>query len=79
MLKIDGIKLRLGEGEELLRLRAAEALHIRSSEIEQLRIVRKSVDAWVNNGHEPARACVQAEMARPEILVEIVVAAAVKE
>ena len=36
-------------------------------------------DAWVNNGHEPARACVQAEMARPEILVEIVVAAAVKE
>ena len=45
MLKIDGIKLRLGEGEELLRLRAAEALHIRSSEIEQLRIVRKSVDA----------------------------------
>ena len=45
MLKIDGIKLRLGEGEELLRLRAAEALHVRSSEIEQLRIVRKSVDA----------------------------------
>lgn len=36
-------------------------------------------DAWVNNGFEPARACVQAEMARPEILVEIVVAAAVKE
>lgn len=35
-------------------------------------------DAWVCDGHEPARACVQAEMARKEILVEIVVSAALK-
>ena len=35
-------------------------------------------DAWVENGHEPARACVQAEMARPEILVEVVVTACEK-
>ncbi len=45
MLKIDGIKLRPGEGEELLPIRAAEVLRVRPSEIEQLRIVRKSVDA----------------------------------
>ena len=35
-------------------------------------------DAWVPEGHAPARACVQAPMARPELLVEISVIAAVK-
>ena len=35
-------------------------------------------DAWIEDGFEPARACVQAEMASPEILVEIVVVAAKK-
>ena len=33
-------------------------------------------DAWVSPGNTPARACVQAEMARPDILVEIAVIAA---
>ena len=28
-------------------------------------------DAWVENGHEPARACVEAKMAAENILVEI--------
>lgn len=35
-------------------------------------------DAWVPDGHAPARACVEARMARPELLVEISVVAAVK-
>lgn len=35
-------------------------------------------DAWVPEGHAPARACVAAKMARPELLVEISVVAAVK-
>lgn len=35
-------------------------------------------DAWVPAGHAPARACVEAAMARPELLVEISVVAAVK-
>ena len=34
-------------------------------------------EAWVPEGHAPARACVQAEMARAELLVEISVVAAV--
>lgn len=34
-------------------------------------------DAWVPEGLAPARACVQAQMARPELLVEISVIAAV--
>ncbi|MDP6190135.1 MAG: RidA family protein [Gammaproteobacteria bacterium] len=33
-------------------------------------------DNWVPAGHAPARACVQAAMARPELLVEISVTAA---
>ena len=35
-------------------------------------------DAWVPEGHAPVRACVQASMARSELLVEISVIAAVK-
>ncbi|MEH6577263.1 MAG: RidA family protein [Amphritea sp.] len=35
-------------------------------------------DSWVPQGHAPARACVEARMARPELLVEVSVVAAVK-
>ncbi len=35
-------------------------------------------DNWVPAGHAPARACVEAKMASPELLVEISVIAAVK-
>ncbi len=35
-------------------------------------------DAWVADGHQPARACVEARMARPELLVEMSVIAAKK-
>jgi enamine deaminase RidA (YjgF/YER057c/UK114 family) len=35
-------------------------------------------DSWIPEGHAPARACVQASMARPELLVEISVVAAQK-
>lgn len=35
-------------------------------------------DSWVPEGHAPARACVEASLAREELLVEISVVAAVK-
>ena len=35
-------------------------------------------DAWVPEGHAPARACAEARMARPELLVEVSVIAAAK-
>jgi enamine deaminase RidA (YjgF/YER057c/UK114 family) len=35
-------------------------------------------DNWIPEGHAPARACVQASMARPELLVEISVVAVQK-
>ena len=33
-------------------------------------------DAWVPEGHAPARACGEAKLARPELLVELIVTAA---
>ncbi len=33
-------------------------------------------DAWVPEGHAPARACVEARMARPDLLVEVSIVAA---
>jgi len=33
-------------------------------------------DAWVPEGHAPARACGEAKLARPELLVEIIITAA---
>ncbi len=37
-------------------------------------------DAWVIEGYSPARACVEARMARPELLVEVsIIAALIKD
>ena len=33
-------------------------------------------DAWVPEGHAPARACGEAKLARPDLLVEVIVIAA---
>jgi enamine deaminase RidA (YjgF/YER057c/UK114 family) len=33
-------------------------------------------DAWVPEGHAPARACIEARLARPELLVEVGIVAA---
>ena len=35
-------------------------------------------DAWVPEGHAPARACGESKLARPELLVEILVVAAAR-
>ena len=40
--------------------------------------MNKVWDAWVPDGHAPARACVEAKMARDALLVEITVVAAQK-
>ena len=36
-------------------------------------------DTWVPAGHAPARACVEARLARPDLLVEIAVVAALRD
>lgn len=35
-------------------------------------------DQWIPNGHAPARACVEARLARPDLLVEVSIIAARK-
>lgn len=45
--------------------------------IEDIQVMNKVWDAWVPEGHTPARATVQAELADPRWLIEIVVVAAV--
>ena len=41
--------------------------------------MNKVWDSWIPEGHAPARACVESRMARPDLLVEISVIAALKE
>lgn len=70
--------------DDLLRQAGSDRRHILSATIYikdmQLFAAMNEVwDAWVVEGHSPARACVQASMARPELLVEISVIAALKK
>lgn len=46
------------------------------SNMENFQAMNAVWDAWVPEGHAPARACVQASMSRPELLVEVSVIAA---
>ena len=73
----------LAKVEELLDKYGSDKDHILSATIylkdmADFAAMNEIWDAWVNNGHEPARACVKAELASPAILVEISVVAAVK-
>ena len=45
MLRVDGLKLRPGDDEALLRQKAAEILRVSAGQILALRILRRSVDA----------------------------------
>lgn len=74
----------LDKVDDLLRQAGSDREHILSATIYikdmQLFAAMNEVwDAWVVEGHSPACACVQASMARPELLVEISVIAALKK
>jgi len=76
-------KAVLAKIEDLLNKYGSDKNHILAATIyvktmDDFAAMNEIWDAWVENGHEPASACVQAEMARPEILVEIVVTACEK-
>ncbi|MGG7165403.1 RidA family protein [Clostridium ihumii] len=69
--------------EELLEKYGSDKKHILSTTIyvkdmAMFSEMNEIWDAWVIDGFEPARACVEAKMAREEILVEMSVIAAVK-
>ena len=67
--------------DELLEQAGSDRQHILSATIyikdmQDFSAMNTVWDNWVIEGHSPARACVQATMARPELLVEISVIAA---
>lgn len=69
--------------EELLKKAGSDKRHILSATIyvrdmKDFSAMNEVWDDWVEEGHQPARACVEARMARPELLVEISVIAAKK-
>lgn len=74
----------LAKIEELLGKYGSDKEHILSATIyikdmAEFDEMNSVWDAWVPQGNEPARACVQAQMAAESILVEMSIIAAVKE
>jgi len=69
--------------ENLLDAYGSDKHHILSTtiylkDIDMFDDMNEVWDAWVDEGHEPARACVEAKLARDYILVELSVVAAKK-
>jgi len=69
--------------EELLEKAGSDKEHILSvtiylRDMKDFAAMNEIWDAWVVDGHQPARACVEARIARPELLVEMTVIAAKK-
>lgn len=75
----------LAKIEELLEKYGSDKKHMLSATIYVKDIIRDFADmnsvwdAWVEDGFEPARACLESKMARECLLVEICVIAAIKE
>ncbi|UTW67086.1 RidA family protein [bacterium SCSIO 12643] len=67
--------------EELLEKSGSDKKHILSvtiylRDMKDFSAMNEVWDVWVEEGTQPARACVEARMARPELLVEMSVIAA---
>ena len=72
----------LDKVDDLLKQAGSDRQHILSATIylkdmKYFSAMNEVWDAWVIEGHSPARACVEANLARAELLVEISVIAAV--
>lgn len=71
--KVDELLLEAGSDREHI---LSATVYIR--DMKDFAAMNEVWDAWVPEGHAPARACLEAAMARRELLVEISVVAAVK-
>lgn len=72
--KVDGLLDQAGSDREHI---LSATIYIK--DMQDFASMNEVWDAWVVEGYSPARACVQASLARPELLVEISVIAAVKK
>ena len=70
--KVDGLLKQAGSDRKHI---LSATLYIK--EMKDFAEMNKVWDAWVIEGYSPARACVEASLARPELLVEVSVIAAV--
>lgn len=83
----DGIRKQtqtmLDKVDALLEQAGSDREHILSAtvyirDMKDFAAMNEVWDAWVPEGHAPARACVEARMARAELLVEVSIVAAVR-
>jgi enamine deaminase RidA (YjgF/YER057c/UK114 family) len=72
LAKVDDLLVKAGSSREHI---LSATIYLKSMDFFQE--MNQIWDAWIPEGHAPARACVEARMARPELLVEISVIAAV--
>ena len=72
LAKIDGLLAEAGSSREQI---LSAIIYLRDID-NDFPLMNEIWDAWVPEGHAPARACVEAHMARPSILVEISIVAA---
>lgn len=72
--KVDSLLTQAGSDREHM---LSATVYVR--DMKDFDTMNEAWDAWVPEGHAPARACVEARMARPELLVEVSVVAAIKK
>ena len=72
LAKVDALLESVGSSRERI---LSATIYIR--DMKDFAAMNAVWDAWIPAGHAPARACVEARMASPELLVEISVIAAV--
>jgi len=71
--RVDSLLQQAGSGRDLI---LSATIYVR--DMKDFAEMNQVWDSWVPKGHAPARACVEARMARPDLLVEISVVAALK-
>ncbi|MCP4283778.1 MAG: RidA family protein [Gammaproteobacteria bacterium] len=69
--KVDALLAEAGSSKERI---LSALIHIKT--MDDFQGMNEVWDAWVPDGHAPARTCVQSEMANPEYRVEITITAA---
>lgn len=74
LAKVDSLLEQAGSGRDSI---LSATIYVR--DMKDFAEMNKVWDSWIPGGTAPARACVEARMARPDLLVEISVIAAVKE
>jgi enamine deaminase RidA (YjgF/YER057c/UK114 family) len=70
--KVDTLLSDVGSSREKM---LSATIYVKT--MDDFKVMNEVWDNWVPQGHAPARACIQAQMARDELLVEISVVAAI--